>query len=85
MNWADISDGLVLICSWMIGSTAAAMAIAWVIRYFFPRKPEDDYTYVIKSKSGKKTTVILPPNLPEAERQKVLNEAYQRLGIKPES
>ncbi|MYM89973.1 hypothetical protein GTP91_22730 [Rugamonas sp. FT82W] len=85
MNWSAVLDGLILIVSWMLGSLVVALVIAWSIRHFFPRKPEDDYTYVIKSKSGKKTVVVLPPDLPEAERKKIMAEAYQRLGIAPES
>ncbi|MCU6500294.1 hypothetical protein LPN04_21090 [Rugamonas sp. A1-17] len=85
MNWSAVIDGLILIASWMLGSLAVALTIAWTILHFFPRKPEDDYTYVIKSKSGKKTVVVLPPDLPEAERKKIMAEAYQRLGIAPES
>ena len=85
MNWSAVLDGLILIASWMLGSLAAALAIAWAIRHFFPRKPEDDYTYIIQSKNGKKTTVVLPPDLPESERTKIMAEAYRRLGIKPES
>lgn len=85
MNWTDVIDGLLYIGAWMGGSMAVAIFCAWAIPRFFPRKPEDDYTYVIKSKSGKKTVVVLPPDLPEAEREKVMAEAYQRLGIAPES
>ena len=85
MNWHEVIDGLLLIGLWMLGSAITAIIIVWTIRRFFPRKPEDDYTYVLKSKNGRRTTVVLPPGLPEAERQKIMNEAYQRPGIAPES
>ncbi|MQA41663.1 hypothetical protein [Rugamonas aquatica] len=85
MNWPVVVDGLLYIGSWMLGSMTVAIFCAWAIPRFFPRKPEDDYTYVLKNKHGKKTTVVLPPDLPDAEQQQILDEAYRRLGINPES
>lgn len=85
MNWGETVDGLLLIGAWMAGSMTVAVVCAWAIPRYFPRKPEDEYTYVIKTKNGKKTIVVLPPELSETEREKVMNEAYQRLGIHPES
>ena len=81
MNWIAVINGLILICSWMACSMAAAVAIAWLIRKLFPRKPEDDYTYVLKSKNGKKINVVLPPSLPEEQRAQIMSEAYRKLGF----
>jgi hypothetical protein len=64
---------------------AGSDLFAWFIPRYFPRKPEDDYTYVIKNrKSRKKTVVVLPPGLPEYERKKIMNDAYRRIGIEPD-
>ncbi|HWW72710.1 MAG TPA: hypothetical protein VN089_22425 [Duganella sp.] len=81
MNWALAINGLVTIFSWMLGSLAVALSIAWGIRHFFPRRPEDDYTFVLKSTDGKKATVFLPPDLPEAEQQERMRQAYEHLGM----
>lgn len=79
MNWAELIDALLYIGSWISGSMLVAIFFAWFIPRYFPRKPEDDYTYVIKNKkTGKRTIVVLPPDLPEAEREKILNDAYRR-------
>nr|WP_315219309.1 hypothetical protein [uncultured Duganella sp.] len=83
MNWASVSDGLLMIFSWMLGSMAVVITLALAIRHFFPRKPEDDYTFVFKSKDGKKVTVELPPDLPEAEQQERVRQAYAKLGLPP--
>jgi len=85
MNWALAIDGLVTIASWMLGSLAVALSIAWAIRRFFPRRPEDDYTFILKSSGGKKATVVLPPDLPEAEQQERVRQAYEKLGLPPQS
>lgn len=81
MNWTETIEGLATIVSWMLGSLAIALTIAWAIRRFFPRKPEDDYTFILKSADGKKTTVFLPPDLPEAEQQERMRQAYEKLGL----
>jgi virulence-associated protein VagC len=82
MNWALAIDGLFAIAAWMLGSLAVALTIAWAIRHFFPRRPEDDYAFTLKS-SDKKATVVLPPDLPEAEQQERMRQAYQKLGVPP--
>ncbi|USX17524.1 hypothetical protein NHH88_09880 [Oxalobacteraceae bacterium OTU3CAMAD1] len=85
MNWDSVIDGLLLIFSWMLGSMAIAITLALAIRRFFPRRPEDDYTFVLKSKDGKKATVELPPDLPEAEQQERVRQAYEKVGLPPQS
>jgi hypothetical protein len=85
MNWNEVIDGLLLIASWMLVSSVALIIIVWTIRRFFPNLPEEKYTYVLKTKNGKRTTVVLRPGLTEAEQEKIMNEGYQRLGIPPES
>lgn len=85
MNWASLIDGLLMIFSWMLGAMAVAITLALAIRHFFPRKPEDDYTFFFKSVDGKKATVELPPDLPEAEQQERMRQAYEKLGLPPQA
>jgi hypothetical protein len=85
MNWELAIDGLTIIFSWMLGSLAVALSIGWGIRHFFPRRPEDDYTFVLQSEDGKKTTVELPPDLPEAAQQDRVRQAYEKLGLPAQS
>ncbi|MFS2003993.1 hypothetical protein ACEN9F_10250 [Duganella sp. CT11-25] len=84
MNWRSVIEGLLLIGSWMTISMLAAILCIWIIHRYFPRNPDAEYTYVLKSTNGNRTTVVLPPGLPETERRKVLDEAYRRLGVQPE-
>jgi hypothetical protein len=85
MNWQSTIDGLFLIGSWMAGSMLVAMLCIWIIQRYFPPNPDAEYTYVLKNTSGERTTVVLPPGLPESTRREVLNQAYRRLGVEPES
>ncbi|RFP14613.1 hypothetical protein D0T23_11440 [Duganella sp. BJB475] len=84
MNWESLKEGLLLIG---IGMTASVIVgiIATIIRdRYLQRKPEDDYTYVVKSKKGgKKTVVVLPPDLPETAQQDIMRVAYENLGLPP--
>lgn len=81
MNWESLREGLELIALAMLGSVAFAIAAAFILRRYFPRKIEDDYTYVMRSADGKKATVFLPPDLPEAEQQQRMRQAYEKLGL----
>lgn len=83
MNWQGMIDGLLLIGTWMTGSMMAAILCIWIMHRYFPRDPNARYIYVLKNTSGQKTTVFLPPGLPETEQRKALDEAYRRLGVEP--
>lgn len=83
MNWTSVIDGLITIGSWMLGSLAVAITVGLAIRHFFPHKPEDDYTFIVKSKDGRKAIIELPPDLPEAEQQERMRQAYEKLGLPP--
>ena len=85
MNWQTTIDGLLLIGSWASGSMLTLIVFLWILNRYFPRDPNAEYTYVLKHKNGQRTTVLLPPSLPEAERKKVMDAAYRRLGVDPET
>lgn len=85
MNWQTTIDGLLLIGSWASGSMLTLIVFLWILNRYFPRDPNAEYTYVLKHKNGQRTTVVLLPGLPEAERKKRMEAAYRRLGVDPES
>lgn len=83
MNWAEAIDGLTMMGFWMLASMITAVSLGLLIRRLFPRKAEDDYTYVARSVDGKKATIVMPPDLPEAEQQERMRQAYEQLGLPP--
>ena len=83
MNWAEAIDGLTMMGFWMLASMTSAVSLGLLIRRLFPRKPEDDYTYILKLKCGKKATVVMPPDLPETEQQSRMRQVYEQLGLPP--
>ncbi len=84
MNWESLREGLTLIGIGMTASVIVGITATFIRDRYFQRKPEDDYTYVVKSKKGgKKTVVVLPPDLPEAAQQDIMRKAYENLGLPP--
>lgn len=83
MNWAMVFDGLATIAVWMLSSLAVALLIGMAIRRGARNKPGNAYTFILKSPEGKKTTVVLPPDLPEAVQQHRMRQAYEQLGLPP--
>lgn len=85
MNWESLQEGLELIALGMLGSVIFGVTAAFLFSRYFPRKIQDDYTYVLRSKDGRKATVELPPDLPEAEQQERMRQAYEKLGLPPQA
>lgn len=84
MNWESLREGFELIALGMLGSVIFGVVATFVRdRYFRPNNAEDHYTYILRSKDGRKTTVELPPDLPEADQQERMRHAYEQLGLPP--
>ena len=83
MNWESLQEGFELIALGMLGSVIFGITATFFFQRYFARKMWQDHTYIIRSSNGKQATVELPPDLPEAEQQARVRQAYEKLGLPP--
>ena len=83
MNWESLREGFELIALGMLGSVIFGVVATFIRDRYFPWKTEDNYTCILWSKDGRKATIELPPDLPEAEQQERMRQAYEKLGLPP--
>lgn len=83
MNWESLREGFELIALGMLGSVVFGVTATFFFERYFARKMWPDHTYIIRSNDGKQATVELPPDLPEAEQQERVRQAYEKLGLPP--
>nr|WP_315395963.1 hypothetical protein [uncultured Duganella sp.] len=83
MNWESLKEGFELIALGMLGTVVFGVVATFIRHRYFRSRAADEYTYILRSKGGKKTCVELPPDLPEAEQQARMRRAYEELDLPP--
>jgi hypothetical protein len=81
MSWEILGQAFAMLGVALIVTTTLSIVLPVIRDRYFPYKPEDDYTFYIKAKGGKKAVVVLPPDMPEAEQQDAMRRAYAQLGL----
>lgn len=84
MSWQIWLQAFAILAFGSLAGITMSIVVPAIRDRYFPHKPEDDYTFYITAKGGKKTKIVVPPDMPEAEQQNVMRLAYLQLGLPPQ-
>ena len=85
MSWQILGQALGMLAAGLLVTVVLSIALPAIRDHFFPHKPESEYTYLIQARDGKKTIVVMPPDMPETEQQELMRRAYSQLSLPPQS